>query len=352
VQREVMEGVPVIRVALYPDHSQSAFKRILNYASFALSASVLGPFLVAPADVMYVLHPPATVGLPAIILGLFRRIPFVYDIQDLWPDTLAATGMVRRGWMLKLAGAWCRMVYRRAGRIVVLSPGLKQLLSERKVPPARIEVIPNWCDEEPLLKGKEDLEPEERSLLEGRFNVVFAGNMGKVQGLETILGAAGLVRHRHPQVQFVLVGRGVEVDQLKAQVHSEGLDNVLFLPRRPIGEMGPVLRAADGLLVHLKKDPLFEITIPSKIQAYLAVGRPILVGVHGDARAMVEEARAGLGFEPEDPESLASALGRLVAMPEGERKRMGANGKRFYGQNLSLQVGTEHFLELFRAIAS
>lgn len=348
MQREILDGISVIRVALYPDHSKSAIKRILNYLSFAFSAAILGPLAVSKADVMYVMHPPATIGLPALVISFFRRIPFVYDIQDLWPDTLTATGMVRNSWIINSMGAWCQLIYRRAARIVVLSPGFKRMLIARKIPADHTEIIPNWCDEEPLTKGT--LNPDEAKLFEGKFNVVFAGNMGKAQGLETILACAAILKPILPNVQFILVGAGVETASLQKQATDMKLKNVLFLPARPIHDIGAILRRADTLLVHLKRDPLFEITIPSKIQAYLAIGKPILVGVHGDAQTMVEEAGAGIPFTPEDPNSLSEAVQTIATMDQQAFEAMGTRGKNYYRDNLALDIGAAKFIKLFEAL--
>lgn len=349
VQREVMEGVPVIRVALYPSHDRSPLRRIFNYLSFALSATLMGPWLVAKADVMYVLHPPATVGLPAIAISLLRRIPFVYDIQDLWPDTLRSTGMLRFGWMITLVDVWCRFVYRVAGGIAVLSKGFERTLLERHVPRGKIRVIPNWCDEEQLHPG--ELRKEEQHWFHGRFSIVFAGNMGKAQALETVIQAAALLQSRCPQVQFILVGNGVEAEGLKLKAEQSGADNLVFLPGRPVSQIGPVLHHADALLVHLKRDPLFEITIPSKIQAYLSVGRPILCGVSGDASTMVNESGAGICYQPDDPAELLSAIQTLLDMTPEQRELMGHNGQRYYRERLSLEVGTDQFESMFRSLA-
>jgi len=306
IQREDMEGIPVIRVPLYPSHDTSAIRRVANYATFALSAATIGTAAVKPADVMYVYHPPATVALPAIMIRGMRRIPLVYDIQDLWPDTLNATGMVNSRFLLGLVDRWCRRVYRAASKIVVLSPGLKEVLVRRSVPEEKIEVIYNWCDE-----GKIPKTPKNESLAKelgfsGRFNVLFAGTMGKAQALEALLDAAGRIEGRIREVRFVFVGGGIEVDRLQKIARERRLTNVLFLPRRPVSEIGEILNLADVLIVHLKDDPLFRITIPSKIQAYLAVGRPILAGVRGDAAELVRMAGAGVVCQPENPESISA----------------------------------------------
>ena len=138
IQRENIDGISVLRVPLYPSHDGSALRRIANYVSFAFSAAFIGALLVKPADVMYVYHPPATVGFAASVIGMVRRIPFVYDIQDLWPDTLAATGMLNNPSILKLVDSGCRFIYRHAAKIVVLSPGFKEMLITRGVPAKKI----------------------------------------------------------------------------------------------------------------------------------------------------------------------------------------------------------------------
>ena len=348
LQRETIDGISIIRVPLYPSHNTSGIGRILNYASFALSAGILGTLLVNRADVVYVYHPPATVALPALMLKFFRRMPFVYDIQDLWPDTLKATGMVDNPFLLKLVEIWCRATYRYASRIVVLSPGFKRLLVSRGVPEEKVVVIYNWCDEKQLLAAEERTpEPD----LSGKFNVVFAGTMGKAQALDAVLDAAALVVSTLPQVQFVFVGGGIDVKRLTEKKVQASLHNVLFMARRPMAEIGSVLRMADILLVHLKDDPLFAITVPSKIQAYMAIGRPIVAAVRGDAAELVEESGAGVGCIPENPVAIAQAVTRIAEMGEKERSMMGENGLRFYRDNMSLGVGAKRFETVFSVVA-
>lgn len=347
IQREEVAGVRVLRVPLYPSHNTSGFARMLTFSSFALSAAILGPWVVQKPDVIYVCHGNGTIGLPAWTLKVTRGAPFVLDIQDLWPDSVVASGMLPRGLkpLLPVLEAWCRFIYRQAAQVAVLSQGFKRTLTSRGVPEAKVSVIPNWCDEVQIRPGP--VRPEEEALLEGRFNVVMAGNMGKMQGLSVVLEAAAVLQGIEPKVQFVLVGSGVDLPRLEAQAASLGLTNVLFLPRRPVGEIGALLNRADALLVHLKDDPLFSITIPSRIQAYLAVGRPILCGVRGDATDLVLKAQAGLAFEPERSESLVASVCTLLRLTPESRAEMGERGRRFYRDVLSIQVGTAAFLELF-----
>lgn len=351
VCRETMDGIPVIRVPLYPSHDTVAFKRIINYLSFSFFAALLGTFLVKKADVMYVYHPPATVGLAASIISFFRRIPFVYDVQDLWPDTLAATGMMNHKGILKIVDRLCRFIYSRASRITVLSPGFKEILVQRGISSDKVEVIYNWCDETQLKPtSNNDKNPPSLGLT-GRFNVVFAGTMGKAQALDAVIDAAGLLEERCPFIQFVFVGAGIEIDRLQQKKKDMCLKNVLFIPRQPVSMIGQILSAADVLLVHLMDDPLFEITIPSKTQAYMYIGRPILMGVKGDAAHLVEKAGAGIVCEPENQKSIADAVQSLSALSEASLNVMGDNGRNFYMRELAFNLGLEKYERLFYSVS-
>lgn len=350
LQREIIDGISIIRVPLYPSHDDSSIKRILNYISFALAATLIGTFLIKPADVVYVYHPPATIALPAMALKFLRRIPIVYDIQDFWPDTLAATGKLNNRIILKCVDLWCRLIYRVADRLIVLSPGFMGKLIDLGVPVNKIEVIYNWCDESQVVNMERSDAEKREPLMAGRFNVVFAGTMGKAQALDAVLDAAALLVHRVQNVQFVFIGGGIDRERLKRVSEDRGLNNVLFLPRRPAAELGSVLSMADVFLVHLKDDPLFEITIPSKTQAYLAAGRPIIMAVRGDAASLVKKACAGIVCEPEDPTSIAAAVERLASMVPEHLAAMGKRGRLFYDNELSLKTGARLFEESFRGV--
>jgi colanic acid biosynthesis glycosyl transferase WcaI len=349
VQRELVEGVQVTRVPLFASHDQSARKRILNYLTFSISALVYGLFVARRADVIYAYHPPLTVGVTATLIRLFRRIPVVYDVQDMWPDTLRATGMVSSERALGLVSRVCAWVYRRVDRIAVQSPGFKRLLLERGVPPAKVEVIFNWADEQSLKFPQGQLPPAFPGA--DRFSVVFAGNIGKAQALDSLIEAAAILHGRGSRVTFVLLGSGVEVDGLRAEAAKRELANVVFLPRVPMQEVGIILNAADALLVHLRNDPLFRFTVPSKTQAYMAVGKPLLMAVQGDAADLVRESGAGIVVESENPEALAQAAEALAALPPAALAAHGRKGQSFYREQLSLRVGVAKFGAIFMNLA-
>ena len=350
LQREVIDGVQVTRLPLYPDHGQSAIKRVLNYASFAASVSIYGLLFAKRPAVMYAYHPPLTVGVAAGLIRLLRRIPVVYDIQDMWPDTLRATGMLNNERALGIVASVCKWVYRRVDHIAVLSPGFKKLLVQRGVPEAKIDVIYNWADEASLTAPLGQMPAAFPSA--EKFRILFAGNMGKAQALDAVLDAALLLQRRESRVCFVLLGGGVEVSRLVERAAELRLGNVVFLPPVPMAEVGTLLNAADALLVHLRKDPLFEITIPSKTQAYMAAGKPLLMAVDGDAADLVRESGGGVVAASEDPQALVASAEALAAMDPEALAEMGAKAQRHYREQLSLRIGVERFGRLFKRLGA
>lgn len=328
VQREIVNGVQIIRIPLYADHSRNALKRAANFLSFALSATVLGPFIVPHVDVIHVIHPPITVGFPAWVISRIRGFPFTMEIQDMWPENLRSTGMLNNELALRLIGAFAGWVYSKAAVVRVISPGFRSNLLGKGVPDGKIRVISNWVDTEfyrPIAKSPDDLN---RFDMRRCFNILYAGNIGLAQGLDVILDAAAQLQALAPDSEFVLAGDGVECDRLRAQAVAQKLTNIRFLGRLP-GEAMPNLYAcADVLMLHLRADPLFAITIPHKLFTYLAAGKPVLVGGEGDAASLVTSAQAGIVVPPDNPEALVNAVMKLRAMSQAEREMMGRNGRK------------------------
>jgi colanic acid biosynthesis glycosyl transferase WcaI len=326
-QRETLNGVPIIRVPLFPDHSRSAVKRTLNVTSFAWSAALLGSFLAPRVDLIHVIHPPLTVAWPAWWLSLLRWAPFTYEIQDMWPETLKATGIINNDRVLRIIG-WCaKRVYNRAAAIRVISPGFRQNLIEKGVPENKIHVISNWVDTAFYRPLPPDAKRAKEFGFAGKFNILFAGMMGEAQGLETVLKAAAGLRDL-PAVQFVFLGDGTALDSLKKKSSELQLDNVLFLGRHPQAVMPDFFALADALLLNLSKDPLFKITIPHKTYAYMACGKPILAAAGGDPADVVTSADAGFTCPPGDPKALEQIVRRLYSLNEEDRLRLGENGRR------------------------
>ena len=346
VQRESINGVQVYRVALYPSHDKSALGRVLNYISFAFSALLMALVKVWSHDVIYAYHPPLTVGLAAGIAARVSGTPLVYDIQDLWPDTLTATGMINSKKALAVVDWFCRLTYRMASALVVLSPGFKRLLVARGVPEHKISIIPNWCDENALLKFKET----KAFAPSHGFHVVFAGNMGLAQGLNVVLKAAQLLQDKGSNVHFHFVGDGLCKKDLQDEARSKNMTHVTFYPRVSMDEVGGYLTAADALLVHLLDDPLFEITIPSKTQAYMAMGKPVIMAVKGDAADIIAKSGGGVIALPENAESLVHAIEKLAGMSKQQLQEIGDKAQSYYQEYLSLAVGVHHFEQEFMSL--
>lgn len=303
-QEERIEGIRVVRVPLYPSHDRSGVRRIANYLSFGASAALLGPWLVNRPDVIYVYN---LVTLSPAWRLLRQRFgcPVVLDVQDLWPESVTMSGMLRNRALNRLLKAGCSRAYRSADRIVAQSPGFSRHLKALGFPAEQMDLIYNWCEE-----GSVDLTSEEMRRIRtengfaNRFNVLFAGTMGKAQALDCVIDAARSIATQAPEVMFTLLGGGIEVERLKER--AAGLKNVQFLARCPAAQAARIAAASDALLVHLKRDPLFSITIPSKTQAYFHAGKPILMGVEGDAAYLVQEAKGGFCFEAENAASSSS----------------------------------------------
>ncbi|MCC7053581.1 MAG: glycosyltransferase family 4 protein [Gemmatimonadaceae bacterium] len=350
VDDQMVDGIRVRRVWLYPSHDRGALKRVANYVSFALSAAVSGFRGLPRPDVIYAYHPPITIGIPAVVLGRRWRVPFVLDVQDLWPDTVAASGMMSRPALLGILQRFCAYVYRSAAHVVVLSPGFRTELVARGLPSERVTVIPNWSPEA-TSSGEPDAAAERAALGFGdRLVVLFAGTMGVSQHLQVVLDAAREAHTRVPAALFVFIGGGTDRATLEAA--AAGLPNVRFLPRRSMAEMPPLLAAADVLLVHLRDEPLFRITIPSKTQAYLAAGRPILMAVRGDAAAMVAAAGAGMVVPPDDAAALVDAVAALAALGPAGRDALGRAGREYYAAHLSLDAGVTAFERVFSLLTT
>lgn len=342
IQREELSGVRIVRLPLYPSHNSSGVQRAANYISFAISALIYLLFFARRVGVIYAYHPPLTVGIAAAIASKVRKIPVVLDVQDMWPDTLRATGMVNSTRLLDLIGRLALWVYGSCSRIAVLSPGFRRLLIERGVPSEKIEVVYNWA---PEVSGDGSPIAAPDPLGKRGFTVLFAGNMGRAQGLGNLMQSAGILRNE--AIDLVMLGGGVEVDSLKQIVSSQGLENVRFLPPVSFDEVGGYLSAADCLLVHLREDPLFDITIPSKTQAYMAAGKPVILVGRGDAATLIENSGCGFTAPPERPDELVEAIRKMAALSPDARQAMGRAGREYYERNLSLEKGVGRLNDIF-----
>ena len=343
-QKDEVDNVKITRLPLFASHDNSAIRRSLTYFSFFVSLFIYMLFVRKNSDIIYVYHPPITVGLAVALAQVFRRNPMVLEIQDMWPDTIASTGMLNSNMLLKVVSKMCSFLYRQAKHIIVQSNGFKDLLIKRNVPNEKISVLLGWADEEGLSQVVKSIENENLSNKDD-FKIMFAGTIGGAQGLSSVLEAAKILSHEK-RIKFYFIGGGKDKETLEAKAKSDRLENVKFLPRVGPLEIGSYLMAADVLLVHLKDDPLFKITIPSKTQNYLFAGKPILICVGGYADDLVLQAKGGITAQPENPIDIAKKVYQLFNMEKNELIKMGLSGRAYY----DLKLSREHGLSSLKSI--
>jgi len=321
--------------------------------SFTASAIAFGLPRIGRVDVVYYFDSLPTTGFIAFLLRIIRGAATVQHIGDLWPDTVLESGMLPTalaGVVRAIVGSWCNFLYRRHSAISVASPGLKTILAERGVPPDKISVVYTWAFEDIFFPSAPDPDAARQMDSNGRFTVLYAGNLGPLQAIDTVLDAAALLRDVR-DVQFVLVGTGQTESRLRARASELELENLRFLGPRPLGEMNRFNATADALLVHLRDIRLMRCTTPSKTQVAMACGRPILMGVAGDAAMAVEAGRAGITFDPENARAMADAVLQLRNLSMERRRAMGDSGRKYYETHMSLDVGSDRLATLIRNAA-
>jgi len=326
------QGTRVLRVPLYPRGQKSAFRLALNYLSFIVSGSVFGPWLLRgtrPDAILVYCPSPLLQVLPALLIGWLKRAPVVVHVQDLWPESLAATGYVRNRWILGAVGWVVRFIYRHADLILISSRPFADSI-RRLAPDARIVYYPNSVDAS-FCNPDAGLKPE-LPILDSGFSVVFAGNVGSAQAVKVIVEAAALLTVQR-EIRLVVLGSGSELEWMRQQVRERQLENLHLAGRFPVEAMPWLLSKASALLVTLADRPIFAATVPNKIQAYMAVGRPIVAWLNGEGARIVEEAGAGLAVPAEDARGLADAILSLYRMPPEERERLGASGQAYYREH-------------------
>ncbi len=328
-EEEWEKGVRVLRCWSYVRPFELGLTRILNQVSLMASMLTLGGWRLRGyrADVVVGISPPLTAALAGALTAKVRRVPFLLDVQDLWPEEAVAVGGVRNPVVIRLAAGVARFLYRNSARILVISEGFAHAIAAQGGAADALRVLPNWVREE-------SFEEHTPARLPGTgFKIVFAGTMGLAQGLEVAVEAAERLAKRG--VSFIFVGEGVEKERLLDEALRRGLAHVYFLPAVAQEELPAVLAAADALLVHLRPDEVFEKVIPSKTYEYLAAGRPVLMGVSGEAARLVKEAGAGITFPSGDPDALVEAVERLASLEERERRVMGERGRDYARKNFS-----------------
>lgn len=347
---ETYQGIPVIRVPLVSRGNGGSTRLFVNFLSFAFFASLLGPIRCrGPFDTILVYEPsPVTVGLPGLVMKVAKRAPMLFWVQDLWPESLSATGAVTSQWILNRVTSLVWFIYRGCDRILVQSRAFIERVRSLGVCPERILYYPNSAEElyRPIPRTGDGVF---HSLPPG-FRVMFAGNIGAAQSFDTILSAADSLR-QYRDIHWVILGDGRQLNWVKEEVARRGLSQTVhLLGHHPVESMPYWFAHADAMLVTLRKDPIFALTIPSKLQSYMACGRPILAALEGEGARIMEEAQAGIVVPADDSTALAEATLRLFRMRAEEREVMGENGRRYFLQEFSRDALIERLDAVMRDV--
>ncbi|MFH2102570.1 MAG: glycosyltransferase family 4 protein [Chloroflexota bacterium] len=332
-------GIEILRASVYSAHHKSFVHRVLAFFSFMLSAFFLG-LKVKGVDLVWGTSPPIFQGLTAWVLARFKRVPFLFEVRDLWPDFAISIGVLKSPTLIKLSFWLEHFLYRRADQMIVNSPAYVPHVTGRGA--RRVDLVPNSAD--PEMFAPEDRGEAFRAAhhLNDKFVVLYAGAHGISNDLGVALEAARLLTDR-PEVQIVFLGDGKEKAFLQAQAASLGLANVTFLPPVSKSGMPAVLAGADACLAILKPLEAYKTTYPNKVFDYMAAGRPVVLAIDGVIRAVVEAARCGVFAEPGDPAALAEAI-RGLATDGGAVRRMGMNGRDYLERNFSRAAMGEKLL--------
>ena len=328
-QTEIWQGLKIYRVPIAARGSRSGVRLALNYLSFVVSGLLFAPWMLRNKkyDVIFVDAPsPIFQAIPASFIGWLKRCPVALWVQDLWPESAQATGYINSPFMLKLLERLVRFVYRHTDLLLVPSQAFLSPVTAL-APGKRIVYHPNPVD--PMFYSPPAMQLPVIPGLAGEFSVLFAGNVGVAQAVTVIVDAAEKLKN-YPEIHFVILGKGSRWDWMREQVQARGLVNLHLAGSYPVATMPGLMRQASALLVTLADLPIFAATIPNKVQAYMAVGRPILACMNGEGARLVGDANAGYMIPAEDSTALADAILQLYRKSAEEREKFGQNGRAYY----------------------
>ncbi len=344
-ERVELEGIDVIRVWVKTSPEKNFRNRMLFYLTFMVNAILAGIFVArGKYDFIYASSPPLFVGGSALVLSYIKRIPMVFEVRDLWPESAIALGELTHQRAIASATRLELSCYRRASLVVVVTQGIFDRLIERGIPTNKLVIIPNGANVDLFTYRPEGRERIRRELgLEKQFIAIYAGIHGLAQGLETILDTARLLQ-ANPHIHFLLIGDGPKKAELVSLAGLYNLRNLTLLPEKPWEQIPDYLSAADVALVPLKKAQVFMGVLPSKLFDAWACERPVLLSIDGEARQVVESVKGGIFVSPEEPEKIACALVYLMASPN-ERQSMGKNGQKYTRDNNSRAALAEKLID-------
>src|SRR5262249_48449928 len=346
---ERVKDVNVIRSWLLPFPNRKAHERILNYGSFCLSAAVTGSFLPRP-DIVIATSPQLLVGLSGWWIAKLKGVPFVLEVRDLWPESLAAVGAGDTESLLyRTLYNVAAFLYRQADNIVVVSPAFREhLIQHWRIPGEKISIVQNGVETR-IFCPRTSANARRELAIEDKFVVSYIGTLGMAHGLETVLEAAQRIQDSAPEVVFMLIGDGADRERIEGIAKARNPTNVRVVAQQAREKIPSYISASDVCLVLLKKSEVFNTVIPTKMLEFMSCGRPVILGVNGQARKILEAARGGICIEPENPDALCEAIQDLRTN-EYLRVLLGQNGREYILKNLSRERTAAEYLNVLRGI--
>ncbi|MHB8629511.1 MAG: glycosyltransferase family 4 protein [Aggregatilineales bacterium] len=342
--RETMDGIDIFRSLTYATRNRGTIRRTLGHLSYLASGLTLSATRLGPIDVAIGSSPTLFAAVAACLFSIARRIPFIFEVRDLWPAAFVEMGLVKPGLTLRLLESLEMWLYRRAARIVTVTESFGPIIAARGIDPAKIVCIPNGADVNFFVPGPPDADLRSQYAPGASFVALYIGAHGISQHLSTLLTAADCLRDR-PDIAFVLVGEGAEKEQVIAEAARRKLPNVRFVPGQPHELVPGFYRMADACFVPLRAIPLFESFIPSKLFEIMACGRPVIGSVSGEARQLLEKSGGALVTEPEDDSAIAQAVAQLADDPKLAHE-LGVNGRAFVEQHYRRDVLAAYYLDV------
>jgi glycosyltransferase involved in cell wall biosynthesis len=349
--REQVDGVDVVRTWLLPYPNRRPMERVLNYGSFCVSASVRGAFLQRP-DVVIGTSPPLPIAIAGYNVGRVKRVPFIFEVRDLWPESLEGVGLgAEHSRIYKVVASIVRFLYKHSDHIVVVTPAFKDYLNSTwGVPMEKMSVVVNGVETDRFAPEPASLQIlREFGVAAGKFVASYIGTMGMAHGLETVLEVAQLLRTTSPEIVLLLVGEGGNREELVRVARERQLTNVIFTGQQPREKIPEIINSSDVCLALLKNQEVFKTVIPTKMLEFMSCGRPVVLGVGGQAEKILGEADAGISVEAENPAAIAEAIRTMHANPE-LRARFGSNGRRYILARMSREQTARQYLEVLAKV--
>ncbi len=347
IVRENMNGVDIVRTCVYPTKNKGLIKRIINYFSFIISATLTGMFL-ARFDVVIATSPPLFTGIIGIFISRIKNVPLIFEVRDIWPESAETLGLISNKWVLRLLQSLEKLIYRMSSMIIVVTKGYVDNLTKKGVLQEKLRVIPNGVDIDCPKKTIGESEILEKLNVTEKFVVLYAGTHGVSQGLSTLINCANLLK-KFKDIVFLLVGDGADKDALIAYSDRLKLKNVFFINQIRREEMHKIMVRSNLNVVPLKKNHLFSSVVPSKLYESMAFGKPIVLGVEGEAREILKTAKAGVCIRPENAVDMKEAILSFY----NDRNfafECGINGREFVEKNYSRKILAKKYEKVIQTL--